>query len=191
MRTKIPAPVIAIVAEVTSSRETHASLDNLFMYAGAPGDPPPGSKAAKALAWLRQINQDETVEPLEVLGRLIEGYLEEDISEGLNDWTEERKQEKARITKALQNAKLQYHIGGTVTGALALPSSSLEESIRKRNITVLNEEFDRAMRSVEISPKEALSSACNILESVCNIFIEEEGLELPAKQDLLNRPLVQ
>lgn len=183
MRKLIPAPVIAVVAEIASDRETHATLDSLFMYAGAPGDPPPESKHAKALAWLRRVNQDESVEPLEVLGRLIEGYMDEEI-EGYGSWAEDRQKEKTRINKALQNAKLQYVSGGRVIGSLAAPSISLEESIKKRNISVLSEEFDRALRTVETSPKDALSSACNILESVCKIYIEEEGLEMPAKQDL-------
>lgn len=184
MRKLIPAPVISIVADIASKRETHATLDSLFMYAGAPGDPPAESKHAKALAWLRRINQDESVEPLEVLGRLIEGYMDEEI-EDFSNWAEESKKDKARINKALQNAKLQYVAGGLVIGALAAPSISLEESIKKRNISVLNEEFDRALKTVESSPKDALSAACNILESVCKVYIEEEeGLEMPAKQDL-------
>lgn len=79
MRRLIPAPVLAVVADITSSRETHASLDNLFIYAGAPGDPPEGSKPVKAQAWLRLTNKDESVEPLAVLGRLIETYMEEPL----------------------------------------------------------------------------------------------------------------
>jgi len=184
MRNLIPAPVISVVAEIASNRETHATLDSLFMYAGAPGEPPDGSKHAKALAWLRQVNQDKAVEPLEVLGRLIEGYMDEEIDQELGSWAEERAKEKARIVKALQNAKLQYITGGRIIGALAAPSVSLEEFIRRRNIASINEEFDRALRSVESSPKDALSSACNILESVCKVYIEDEGLEMPAKQDL-------
>lgn len=169
MRTLIPAPVISVVAEIVSSRETHATLDSLFMYAGAPGDPPPDSKNAKALAWLRRVNKDESVEPLKVLGQLIEGYMDEEIDENLDFNPEKKKEEKGRIVKALQNAKLQYMRGGILSGALAAPSISLEQSISKRNIPVLNEEFDRAIRSVETSPKEALSAACNILESLCKI----------------------
>ena len=52
-------------------------MNNLFMYAGAPGDPPEGSKWVKAQEWLRRINTDENVQPLQVLGRLVEGYMEE------------------------------------------------------------------------------------------------------------------
>jgi len=72
MRRIIPSPVISVCAEIASQRETHATLDSLFMYAGAPGEPPGGSKPAKALEWLRITNKDESIKPLDVLGRLIE-----------------------------------------------------------------------------------------------------------------------
>ncbi|MCK7574861.1 MAG: hypothetical protein MZV65_02525 [Chromatiales bacterium] len=39
MRKVIPAPVIAVLSENMSDLETHASLDNLFSYAEAPGEP--------------------------------------------------------------------------------------------------------------------------------------------------------
>lgn len=58
MGRQIPQPIISIVAEYISSAETHAKLDNLFAYADAPGEPPEGSKHAKALAWLRRINKE-------------------------------------------------------------------------------------------------------------------------------------
>lgn len=69
MRQLIPAPLLGIIADVVSSQETHASLDSLFMYAGAPGNPPEGSKHVKAQEWLRQVNKDSSVEPLLVAGR--------------------------------------------------------------------------------------------------------------------------
>ena len=76
MRVTILTPVIAACAQIMPDRETHPSLDRLFMHAGAPGDPPEGSKPVKVQEWLRRINKDESVEPLNVLGRLIEAYME-------------------------------------------------------------------------------------------------------------------
>ena len=183
MKSQIPASVIAVVAEITSSRETHATLDSLYMYAGAPGEPPEGSKHAKALALLRLVNKEDSIEPFEVLGQIIEGYMEEELDEN-NIYDKDKIKDKKKLIKTLQNAKLQYVNGGRIIGALAAPSTSLEDSIKKRNITVLNEEFDRALRTVETSPKDALSSACNILESVCKVYIEQESLAMPAKKDL-------
>ena len=152
MKSQIPASVIAVVAEITSSRETHATLDSLYMYAGAPGEPPEGSKHAKALAWLRLVNKEDSIEPFEVLGQIIEGYMEEELDEN-NIYDKDKIKDKKKLIKTLQNAKLQYVNGGRIIGALAAPSTSLEDSIKKRNITVLNEEFDRALRTVETSPK--------------------------------------
>jgi len=175
---------MAVVAEITSSRETHATLDSLFMYAGAPGEPPSESKHAKALEWLRRTNKDDSVHPLEVLGQLIENYMEEEIEDDPDPWKVNHKKDKERLTKILNKAKLQYVNGGRVIGSLAAPSISLEESIKKRKLTVLNDEFDRALKNVETSPKDAISSACNILESVCKVYIEQESLTMPSKKDL-------
>jgi Abortive infection C-terminus len=35
MRTIIPSPVLAVCAEISARRETHAELNNLFTYAGS------------------------------------------------------------------------------------------------------------------------------------------------------------
>lgn len=78
MEKQIPQPIISVVAEYISDKETHATLDSLFAYADAPGEPPDGSKAAKSLAWLRRINK-ESDKPLQILGKLLEGYMEAEL----------------------------------------------------------------------------------------------------------------
>jgi hypothetical protein len=45
-------------------------------------------------------------------------------------------------------------------------------------------EFTRALEHIQKEPRESVSAACNILESVCKIYIADEGLPSPAKQDL-------
>ena len=57
----IPGGVIAGIADVLAKTHTHAELDTLFMVAGAPGDPPDGSKAIKANAWLRRVSAEGAV----------------------------------------------------------------------------------------------------------------------------------
>lgn len=141
MRRPIPAPVIAALSDVLPEVETHAGLTSLFLHAGAPGDPPEGNKQIKVQEWLRRVNRDESVNPLEVLGLLIEPVMEADCD-------------------------------APVTGH------------PKRERKTRLEEFARALRNVEANPREAVSAGCNILESVCKIYIQEEGLEAPAKQDL-------
>lgn len=184
MRRLIPAPLIAVVADAAAASETHATLDSLFQFAGVPGDPPDGSKHAKALAWLRQTNKDASVtDPLAVVGRLIEGYLEEPLDPN-STWDDSKRERNEKILKVLAHLNLQYVPGGKIAGALAAPSKTLAELIRGTDFTAINHEFNRAYESVDIEPREAVSAACNILESICKTYIEDEQLEMPAKQDL-------
>ncbi len=174
---------MAVCAEIAASRESHATLNSLFTYAGASGDPPAGSKHAKALEWLRVTNKDENAQPLDVLGRLIENYMEESIEP--NSFNADVKiKDRERISKTLGQFELRYAQGGKIVGSLGTPSRTLEEFIRQKDVPAIENEFNRALTNVETSPREAVSAASNILESLCKIYIAEEGLELPAKQDL-------
>lgn len=67
----IPMNLLAVVADLTSWSETHASLDSLYLYAGAFGDPPLGSKATKAQQWLMNTNKNHE-QPLTVVGKILE-----------------------------------------------------------------------------------------------------------------------
>jgi hypothetical protein len=51
-------------------------------------------------------------------------------------------------------------------------------------VGAIDNEFGRALSNVEANPREAVSAASNILESLCKIYIEDEDLERPAKLDL-------
>lgn len=179
----IPAALLAVVAEISAKRETHAALDNLFTYAGAAGDPPEGSKPAKALAWLRTTNKENLVPPLVVLGKIIEVYMEESLNPRISGDVP-KLEDRTRILKLLGDCQLRYVKGGKVVGSLGTPSRTLETFIQERDTASIDQEFSRALTNVESSPREAVSAASNILESVCKVYIAEEGLEMPAKQDL-------
>ena len=183
MRQQVPGVLLSVVSDVAADRETHATLDNLFTYAGASGEPPAGSKPAKALAWLRATNKDEGVDPLAVVGRIIENYMEAELDPG-NEFHAQRIKDRVRILSALAQSKLQYVSGGKISGSLGAPSRALKDFIKDRDIASIESEFNRALSNVDTSPREAVSAASNILESVCKTYIEEEALELPARQDL-------
>jgi hypothetical protein len=172
-----------VLSEELPQRESHASLDNLFMYAGAPGDPPEGSKPVKVQSWLRRINEDQAVDALAILGRLIEQYME--FQPG---WDEDRNARseafKIQIEAVLVRAGFQYYHGGRITTGLKSPSKTLEALIKEHAVQAIDTEFERALANVSTDPREAASAACNILESICKVYIEEEGLALPPKQDL-------
>lgn len=181
MRQLIPAPLLGTIADVVNMHETHASLDSLFMYAGAPGDPPAGSKHVKAQDWLRQVNKDISVNPLTIAGRIIEKYMESVP----DHWNKESiEQTVARLGTALTRSDLQYLKGGRITGLLAAPSQTLEKLLAAFDFAAVNEEFNRALGNVESEPREAVSAASNILESFCKVYIAENKLTAPSKQDL-------
>lgn len=186
----IPSYLISAIADAVSSSETHAGLDSLFMYANAPGDPPEGSKAVKALEWLRRINKEGGKETLSIVGRIIEKYMEEEIEDISNLFggeaiTKEKKLKVDRIKQALARASIVYTNGGILSKGEGLATKTLSELIKSRNIQAIDFEFERALKNIESSPREAVSAACNILESVFKVYIEEHAhLIMPAKQDL-------
>lgn len=185
MRKVIPAPIVAVLAEKLPPLETHASLDNLFHYAEAPGDPPAGSKPVKTLEWLRRINR-ESQHPLKVLGRLIEGYME--YPEPYAPYGEGHPNEqvglKEELLRILERCNLSYVNGGIISDGSAASSSSLADLIKGRDIPAIEAEFTRALKNIYSEPREAVSAACNILESIFKIYIEDEGLAKPQKLDL-------
>lgn len=185
----IPSYLISAIADTVAESETHASLDSLFMYADAPGEPPEGSKAVKALEWLRRINKESGENSLIILGRIIEKYMDEDVGEPSfwvnQEQIESKKRRVLNIKKALERAGLTYSQGGILSKGEGLATKTLSELIKNRNIQAVDFEFERAIKNVESSPREAISAACNILESVFKVYIEEHSqLSMPAKQDL-------
>jgi hypothetical protein len=181
MRQLIPAPLLAVLSDIVSLRETHASLDSLFMYADAPGDPPEGSKHVKAQEWLRRVNKNESIDPLEIAGKLAEKYMEAVP----NYWNKEAiEEDRNRLESVLSQCKLRYVTGGKIVGGLAAPSQTLEKVLKSFDLASVNEEFSRALANVETKPREAVSAASNILESFCKVYIAENGLDMPPKQDI-------
>lgn len=186
MSNLIPSPLISAVANIVAERETHASLDSLFLHGGAPGEPPPGSKSVKALEWLRRTNK-ESANPLQVLGKIIESYMEEPAPTGgpFDDFPPPPcTPEQDKINKSLNRYEMKYARGGHIVNSLGAPTRTLESFIQDRDIPSIDHEFRRAMDNVESSPREAVSAASNILESLCKVYISEEQLDMPARQDL-------
>ena len=69
-------------------------------------------------------------------------------------------------------------------GSLGAPSHSLETLIKENDLRSIDSEFQRAMKTIEDSPRDAVSAASNILEIACKVIIAADGLTLPAKEDL-------
>lgn len=191
MRKEIPVPVIAVISQHLPNLETHASLDNLFFYADAPGEPPEGSKAVKTQSWLRLINK-ESDQPLKVLGKLIETHMEltpedeKDVTFWGKDLPNHKREFKEKLQSILDQCNLTYTQGGIISDGSSATSKALSELIKGRDIPSIEVEFSRALANVNSEPREAVSAACNILESIFKVYIHDENLTKPQKQDLQN-----
>ena len=192
MNKQIPSPLIAVVSELVTLAETHPSLNSLFMYAEAFGDGPSGNKTSKALEWLRNTNKHHR-EPLIVLGRIINVYMEDPVMaadykmylwETENENTTKKRECVRKIEILLARYGLQYRLGGHITSSGLAPSKKLAELIQGRDLPAIHREFERAMETVEAKPRDAVSAASNILESIFKTYIEDNGLQMPDKQDL-------
>ncbi|MGV0981015.1 MAG: abortive infection family protein [Polynucleobacter sp.] len=192
MRKNIPSALISVVAELVAHAETHASLENLLLYADASGEPPAGNKMAKVQAWLMETNKVHA-KPLDVVARIVSGYIEDpDMDANFNpivpqvnsEFFTKKRELVRKVELILTRSNLRYMQGGFIASGDLAPSKRLDELIRDRDVPSIHREFDRAMETVDSKPREAISAASNILESIFKIYIEDNELPMPDKQDL-------
>ena len=183
MHTDIPRPIIGLVAEIISEHYTHAELNNLFLQADAPGDPPSGNKLEKCQTWLARCNK-EVPDALPILGAVIEDFMERILRNsnpwGTDSWIEEWQDSRSKINEALAAHGLNYSTGGLIhkLGTIGA-TKSLEQIIKSKDIGAVEVEFNRALENIDRDPPASLTAACAIIESICRVIIEEKNLPLP------------
>jgi hypothetical protein len=185
MGNTIPNAVCAVVGDVLGSHYfNHTRLNTLFMESGAPGDPPEGNCVNKCTSWLKRCNTEGGIDPLGVLGAVLEEFME---IEPPDVWGVDEKLSsgRERVTKILSKYGLSYHVGGHVYGATSSPSSQdLRQILETRDLKAVNTEFERAIATIESDPPAAVTAACSLLESLCKIYIEDEELAPPSKETI-------
>jgi Abortive infection C-terminus len=177
----LPIPVCSIVGDVLGTIiYHHRTLETLFYEAGAVGEVPQGNCVTKCQTWLKRMHT-EVADPTAVLGKVLEEFMEVDR---LGDDRQEAARQ--RITDALARFGLSYHQGGLILGAVnALPTKSLKQVLKDRDLAGVDREFERALANVETDPPAAITAACSILESLFKVYIEDtDGLEMPSDQSL-------
>lgn len=119
-------------------RGSHATLEALFLSAGAPGPPPDGSHAYKWKEWLFRAGQDPNVDSLEVLGNVLEEFMDPppDDPEAIEDWRHYRE----KIEGLLEQHGLRYFRLGRVLPQGEVPGSvEVSSSPRKPTATTVAE----------------------------------------------------
>ena len=158
----------------------HKSLESLFYQAGAIGEVPPGNCVIKCQDWLKRMHTD-VPDPATVLGKVLEEFMEVDRPIQIDHQQAGRK----RITEVLARFGLSYHQGGVIFGAAnALPTKSLKQVLQDRGLSGVDKEFERALANVEKDPPAAITAACSILEALFKVYIEDNGISMPADQSL-------
>ena len=180
---QIPNPLIAEVSDALAWFHTHSQLGVVFQRSDAPGDPPQGNKIDKCSEWLRRTNSDETVSALAVLGGVLEEFLEKDSSSHYLGQELEQRQE--RVKQTLARFGLTYQQGGRILGGnTATPTRTLQTIMRSRDFGGLEAEFNRTLSSVESDPSAAVTAASAVIESLCQVYIQDNGLQMPSDQSV-------
>lgn len=192
MKIQIPRPIISLLSDKLPEFETHATLDSIFLFADTPelANQNELTKPSKVQALLLHTNK-VSEEPLSVLGKVIEKYMELPDEDSIPSYEKhainflKEQQEFAKsITVLLEKYGLSYIQGGLITKSGSLPSKSLRALIHEKNVPAIDLEFDRALKKINTEPLEAVSASSNLLESICKVHIEDNNLGMPQKQDL-------
>jgi hypothetical protein len=177
---KIPHAVCAVVADVIGKYYyNHTQLNTLFYDAGAPGEVPQGNCVDKCTYWLKRCNEDPNIDAFQILGKVLEHFMEVVAAEPIDN------PQRLRIENTLTKYGLRYMQGGVILGdKFAAPTKSLQIILAKRDLPAVQIEFDRALTDVQSDPEASLTAACAIVESLCQIYIEEHNLPKPTKETI-------
>lgn len=190
--TKLSIALCAIVNEIVSG--SHDTLDQLFIGAGAPGEPPDIAHHSKWKMWLRQASDNPEIDAQAVLGKIIEEFMEVEPLESSNDFNsifgfsteyDIYEKNKKRLTDILHKEGLRYSKGGIIE---KIPKGfgieNLYLSLKEKDFYALDVEFDRALKNVERDPASAITAACAILEALFRAYIENHLIDLPTKKTI-------
>jgi hypothetical protein len=185
MLTEFPKPLATIVGDVIGDYYYHhRTIDTLFYEAGASGDVPEGNCQRKTTDWLVREGKSDLSRALSILGKILEEFMDGDFPRNFRD-IRDKEAAKARLVAALQRYSLAYGFGGRIYGAaVTAPSRTLGEKLKEASITEIEDEFNRALRSVDADPPAAVTAACAIVEALCKTYIADRGIALPANQTI-------
>ena len=157
------------------------------MESGAPGDAPEGNCEKKCSDWLKRCNNDPEVDALEVLGRIIQGYMDQEPSSSFFDNLPSKMAEgQERIKAALAQNQLSYRLNGYITQAGSTPiSKTLEDYFKSGNFSSIEKEFERAVEHIQTYPHASSTAACSIIEATLNFYIECFSLLTPNKLNVM------
>ncbi|UWX04392.1 abortive infection family protein [Pseudoxanthomonas sp. NC8] len=177
-----PRPLATIIGEVIGGYYYHhRTIEALFYEVGASGEVPEGSCVTKTTEWLVREGRTDPSKALSILGKILEEFMDGDMTRSSGD----KGKDRDRVEAALARYNLSYGFGGRIYGAtVTAPSRSLAEKLREISIREIEDEFERAHRTIDSDPPAAVTAACAIVEALCKTYIAENDLQLPANQTI-------
>jgi hypothetical protein len=186
---KIPNAVIGAVASVIAGHYySHSKLDTLFMESDAPGDVPEGNCEKKCSNWLKRCNDDPSVDALEVLGAVLQEYMDQEPPSPLfgGSFSSKITEGQTRIANALSKNKLVYRTNGYVTKAGSTPiTKTLEDYLKSGDFSSIEKEFERAVEHIQSDPYASITASCSIIEATLKFYIETFSLQMPHKLNVM------
>ncbi len=185
----IPNSVIGAVASVLAAYYySHSKLNTLFMEAGAPGDVPDGNCETKCSLWLKRCNEFPEIDPLIVLGSVIQNFMDIEPTKSLFDdgiIENEVTRGQARIIAALERNQLTYKTNGYIVNAgSSIATKTLEDYLKNGDFKSIEVEFERAVSNISTDPHSSITAASAIIESVLKYYIERNNLTMPNRMNI-------
>ena len=152
---RLPKALCVVVGEVLSETGTHSSLEILFRSSGA-GEPGPEildlAHHSKWKEWLFKAGRDPDIDSLDVLGGVIEEFMDVPPNEFSDEWPQWQGN-RQRLERALEEAGYRYFRGGRVlplgTGAADHPDTTATGSnpqVKPGDVSELLEVLIRGLR---------------------------------------------
>lgn len=190
MNHQIPNSVIGAVASVIAAYYySHSRLDTLFMESGAPGDAPEGNCEKKCSDWLKRCNTDPKTDALEVLGAVIQEYMDQESLSSVfgGPLSTNVDEGQARINAVLAKNQLVYRANGYVTQAGSTPiTKTLEDYLRSGDFSSIEKEFERAVGYIQSDPHASVTASCSVIEATLKFYIESfDDLAMPNKLNVM------
>jgi hypothetical protein len=157
------------------------------MEAGAPGDAPEGNCEKKCSNWLKRCNEDPSIDALEVLGNVIQEYMDREAPASFFDEGPSKIEEgQNRILNALGKNQLSYRTNGYITHAGSNPiTKTLEDYLKSGDFSSIEKEFERAIEHINTDPHASITAACSIIEATLKFYIEIFSLDMPNKLNVM------
>lgn len=162
---------------------SHRAINDIFLQAEAPELEIQGSCRDKCKNWLKAINDDERLNPFSTLGRIIEDIMENDtlLGRGMLTLLDAR----TAINTALNKRGLSYIGNGQIAGAdLNSSVKSLSNIFRNRDLRAMEIEFNRCLENIEKDPPASLTAASCLIESLFQVYVEDNDLTPPKKETI-------